>query len=402
MDDRCFDSLTRAMAGGASRRGLLRLLAGGLAGGALPRLGPKEAAARDCAFVGERCSDRFRCCRGLCLNGFCVCRGVQKDCGDRVCHNLRTDPAHCGACGRACSPGLVCCDGDCFDATTDDRHCGACGRVCPEGTTCCAGDCRNLLTNREHCGKCGNVCGENEVCRDGVCLCRKGSARCDGVCRDVERDPHFCGSCQTRCPAGHVCCRGVCRDVQNDRENCGGCGRLCLNGESCCAGTCTTTRNDGRNCGACGRACRAADQTCRVGECVCQQLGLIECNGVCKAGEGGRCAAGSECCSGECYRSPRRAAGTCAPCRGRRCVRNADCCGGLTCRGGFCDGCLDANQTCEPDGRACCFSDCTVDGFESTCLSNRGGRCERDFDCRACFFDPSRCVGACTGGRCTV
>ena len=121
------------------------------------------------------------------------------------------------------------------------------------------------------------------------------------------------------------------------------------------------------------------------------RLGREEAAARCLA-TGEACRRSDECCPG-------------AECAGRLCrCRDGfkDCGGGLACRGGFCDGCLDANQICEPDGRACCFSDCTVDGFESTCLSNRDGRCERDFDCRACFFDPSRCAGACTGSRCTV
>jgi hypothetical protein len=58
----------------------------------------------------------------MCTSGFCFvdCPSGMTPCSLR-CVNLRTDPLHCGACGRTCPEGAVCTDGACV------------GGMCPRG-----------------------------------------------------------------------------------------------------------------------------------------------------------------------------------------------------------------------------------------------------------------------------
>jgi hypothetical protein len=44
-----------------------------------------------------------------------ACNGLDDDCDGMVDEDfdLATDPAHCGACGSACSAGMRCADGVC-------------------------------------------------------------------------------------------------------------------------------------------------------------------------------------------------------------------------------------------------------------------------------------------------
>ncbi|HKP62043.1 MAG TPA: hypothetical protein VJV78_35170, partial [Polyangiales bacterium] len=129
--------------------------------------------------------------------------------------DLRSDPAHCGACDRACAnadcvcrdgqmrqvcrPGHADCDGQAangceVDIQTDLQHCGACRRRChTEGhdaltATCTAGRCQltcryhpfpqidcddnadngcetQAWTDDQNCGMCGVRC----ACNNGVC-----------------------------------------------------------------------------------------------------------------------------------------------------------------------------------------------------------------------------------------
>jgi DNA-binding beta-propeller fold protein YncE len=67
-----------------------------------------------------------------------VCASDQALCG-LACSTLATDPANCGACGRACGEGQVCTAGDCVFGTA--QNCGALGRTCGSGERCASGDC---------------------------------------------------------------------------------------------------------------------------------------------------------------------------------------------------------------------------------------------------------------------
>ncbi len=131
MDEARFDDLTRSLAGTASRRWIVRRLAGVALGAALAGLGLEEAAAK-CVVLGKGCKSGSQCCSGFCqrhgkctkdgkLTGKCKCRcptGTTA-CGSRAC---------CGQ-GQQCQNGA--CAGDCVpeDAQTT---CGA--KVCGDAT----------------------------------------------------------------------------------------------------------------------------------------------------------------------------------------------------------------------------------------------------------------------------
>jgi len=65
------------------------------------------------------------CCRDpgslVCPTGQVACSGV--------CANTQTDPAHCGACGRACPTGQICSAGSCAAAPTVSTPMGSATRV---------------------------------------------------------------------------------------------------------------------------------------------------------------------------------------------------------------------------------------------------------------------------------
>lgn len=62
--------------------------------------------------------------------------GGRTCCFQRFCKDTRSDPNHCGGCGKTCAFGLTCCDGNCVDTQSDPHHCGACFDVCPGQTKC--------------------------------------------------------------------------------------------------------------------------------------------------------------------------------------------------------------------------------------------------------------------------
>lgn len=231
---------------------------------------------RCCAetFVCRRRGRRRRC---ACPDGHVVCSGR--------CVRVRSDPHHCGQCGRDCPtgtscvggecvggdgtgtgpggsggcdcpPGKACCDGRCTDLNTESGHCGECGRTCPAGSVCCEGRCRAVGGDHDNCGRCGRRCGSNEVCSEGECRrrCRSGLTNCNGSCVDTGTDPEHCGGC-AGCTGPFdtgECCNGRCCDY---------------NAQTCCAGGCKNLALDDANCGACGNACPPG-QFCRFGVCA--------------------------------------------------------------------------------------------------------------------------------------
>ena len=119
MDGQRFDDLTKAMAGGATRRGALRLLAGGALAGALARLDLGSTAAQDvgaahCVPNGTICTGRRRLgtrhrhsCRDCC-SGF----STRRPGGARRC-SCRPDGASCGGSAAKCCSGVCGADGTC-------------------------------------------------------------------------------------------------------------------------------------------------------------------------------------------------------------------------------------------------------------------------------------------------
>jgi hypothetical protein len=181
---------------------------------------------------------------GSCAPGYGICSANP----DNGCDTGFTVAAHCGGCTTTCSgglpdcsttgnvnqpfvctsgcaPGLSLCAASCVDERTDPNHCGSCGKQCPAvagatptcaaggmcGFTCnannhlCNGACVNEQTDPDNCGSCSHVCGAGQACSGGQCICNATSCPngcCDGnqVCQPASA----CGSagaCATGCPA---------------------------------------------------------------------------------------------------------------------------------------------------------------------------------------------------------
>jgi hypothetical protein len=252
------------------------------------------------------------------------------------CVDLKTDPANCGGCGKACASGLLC-------------SLGACSVSCTGGTLLCGKLCIDVANDPAHCGSCSSVCdtSKGQVCSQGACAtkCAGGSTACAGKCVDTQTDPANCGACNAacdvaggqwcyqgkcavQCVGGTTACGGKCVDTQLDPANCGACAAKCSGAQLCsqgkCASSCTggtkqcgtlcvDVANDPSNCGSCGTQCNAAaGEVCSNGTCATQCVGgTVLCSGKCAdpstdPANCGACgiscnsAAGQVCSQGKC------------------------------------------------------------------------------------------------------
>ena len=95
MDGRRFDGWAKAMAGGASRRGVLRAGIGAGAAGAVAPLRGEEVGAAKCRRAERNCDRDDQCCSNRCEGGRCQCRKQgapctrDKDCCSEVCRPFR-------------------------------------------------------------------------------------------------------------------------------------------------------------------------------------------------------------------------------------------------------------------------------------------------------------------------
>ena len=208
MDGSRFDTLTRTLSRGLSRRGILLGLFTALVAEA-PGLVRGQGA-----------------CPGLGLSNTCFTDGDCADCGDAVCQLRSCRRPTGGKCGRnrqcasgscnrnqrkcrRCAEGMTPCGGRCvtgFGCGGDisPTSCGACHALeCNLGCTCCAGtpascgstnnDCvcrgdNEACTTNEQC--CTTVCGQNGKCgctlADGGCVrdaqCCSENCKANGRC----------------------------------------------------------------------------------------------------------------------------------------------------------------------------------------------------------------------------
>jgi hypothetical protein len=108
------------------------------------------------------------------------CEAPAVACGSS-CADVKTDPANCGSCGRACEASEAC-------------SAGACVGECPGGTAACAGSCRNLETDSAHCGGCDSPCASAFTCSGGACVAEGGGApSSDRRVRVVDEAFTLCG-----------------------------------------------------------------------------------------------------------------------------------------------------------------------------------------------------------------
>lgn len=295
MDDRRFDSLTKAFAAGSNRRSLFKGLLGiggaGLAG-SLVRDGDGEAARRPTTPTPApvRCPGRQ-----VLSGGQCVCPDGTSKCGPDCCATSipSPEPGHSECCDNAC------CVGTCYG---EERCCPTnitasgfpTNTICTSanGTECCAFDqaccaidgCCDMV-----CSSDGRCCAPEDVCPGGgesPDLCCAGDGAGSSVCCGGGTDFNACypaapGLCCTDAECGdpcQVCDRQTHRCVARcdlDRETC--CTTAsgdveCVRGECCIDGT---------------PGCE--DSVCCIssGRTVCLESCISECDG---------CASASDCC----------------------------------------------------------------------------------------------------------
>ena len=389
--------------------------------------------------VGQTGCAGGQCTIESCQAGFADCNGLPDD-GCEV--SIQTDPAHCGACGNACSLPNV---------TVPGCQAGSCTVV-----ECAAGysDCDNTATNGcevatgsdpVNCGACGNVCNLTAVaehgCQQGSCTivaCEVDAADCNGMAGDgceilPDQDPLNCGACGNICDLTNVaepgCQAGSCTVV------------TCASGFADCDATAANgceveIAADPANCGFCGQVCNLAhvdqnncqDGTCRVGSC---DAGFADCNQNASDGceietavDVANCGACGAVCNLAHADQHDCVAGTCAV---------VSCEAGFTdCNGDPADGCEVATANdptnCGACGQVCDLANvsqpgcqagsCTIESCAagySDCDGDPANGCEINTGadpahCGACGqvcdlaqVDPQTCqAGSCIVGGCTV
>lgn len=372
MDGSRFDDLTRALAAGTSRRGLLKsMLRGALAGvaattGVRPgaagakakdkvdpdRKNPFSRAGKRCG-RGQPCGQLVPCLNGVCTPTVCLIGGtiradgeVNPDNSCEVCEVTLDSWTEWTplANGASCGPDLVCCGGACCAAGEccgEDGTCESCGPHCEiEGTDYADGvsnpthDCQVCDPDRSEiawspvddltaCGGVpGRVCCNGECCSPTECCteagrCEECGPHCliDHIVRD-DREVNPAEPCQLCDPDRNP-------EGWSQAENgtvCGGdldAERVCCAGECCPEGQCCV----GGACGPCpceidGRTFER-DETEPGNKCnVCNpdldrdDWTAQPRNTPCGLTNDRFCCAGVCCPSGECCNQ----IGECAPC----------------------------------------------------------------------------------------
>ncbi len=274
MDGDGFDSLTRFLAEGSTRRRVLR--AGMAVVGSAFGLGRLEdaGAAKSLRKPGQVCRKKADCTTQLCGaldrhgRGRCLC-SVAADCpqpkaGDPCRAAACSESGVCGTgvnvgavCddNNACTTGDVCdergrCTGDpvvCPPVANGSSTCneanGQCATVCDPSFTLCQNACLNLNTDMNNCGACGTVCpaitNASPVCSQGQCssTCLSGFADCnqnagDGCETNLLSDRNNCGACNNICPTTG-CNGGQCKAALAE---------VCSTNEECLSGGCFEQR----------------------------------------------------------------------------------------------------------------------------------------------------------------
>ncbi len=224
MDARKFDECTKALATGASRRQVIK----GLAGGALGALAvalfgggqAEEVEAATCRALGEACkpgatgTQAGACCPGTEQEpSHLICQQVGQTGATRCECDLNQGFRECG--GRCVS--TTCPGGGQLNTTTCQCECGSI--TCPENatlnTTTCVCECNQGF---ESCGgQCLAPCTGGQVRQANcTCACPTGTVECptgSGTCVSTNCPTGMTfnpNTCTCGCPSGQVFCNGAC------------------------------------------------------------------------------------------------------------------------------------------------------------------------------------------------
>ncbi|MBX3070509.1 MAG: hypothetical protein KF883_08455 [Thermomicrobiales bacterium] len=435
MDNSRFDSLTRLLGAGGSRRQVLRgfLGLGGVATAAgqvdaresrtRPTVPPppdppvttttETTPAPSCPAGEEFCPNSTLCCP----DGTCARSGNQAICCTGVVCGLECCESELACCDReCCSIGAVCldrvfpssgyeeyccpdeltcgggcCAGACYipaesGATWYDRSCCAAGDpLCPGSgpyaatAACCDGEGRECCT--DSLGR--PVCLTTEqCCLDAECAALTDPSAClVGVCRD------FACTTETVCPSGASCCIGFDNVCCPSGQTC--CSRnqeavICLTDQQCC-GDEDCTEFERSYCNLSTNACVCDPLTCddfpagQCGEASDGCGGILDC----------QCDSDEQCCPGVAG-----ALGVCRPelgcCSADDCTEESGACVVASCSSsGVCEytDCQSSYECCsrwdgEQEVGTCidpeeqCCNDWECDGYEG-CI-----QCDAQFTCQ--------------------
>jgi hypothetical protein len=214
MDGSRFDNLTKTLAAGVSRRGVVRGALGGLAGAALAALGRKSAEAQPKGGPANECKVG---CSGFNRQAKVACERACRECGgdiDRVCADFGPFGPTAFVCcppGTFCAGEGVCCEEGtepCFQPDGSVTCCPA-GTFCDFETGACTPDCtaeHNFCTGTP--GRCGDdpdcICSNTSV---GIVCHHLSCAACADCASDAEcRDQGF--GAASVCIPSDDCCGG--------------------------------------------------------------------------------------------------------------------------------------------------------------------------------------------------
>jgi hypothetical protein len=278
-----------------------------------------------CGGCGRACAPANAagsCAAGVC--GILRCNPGFGDCDGNPSNGCETDlntaVANCGRCGGACS----------LSNATAACSAGACTvAACNTGYGNCDGNAANgcetaLSSTPAHCGACGAACSAangTPACRAGTCAiaCTVGFGNCDGDARTNGCEAGLatttnCGACGAACSYANAAPR--CISLTGGPVSCQM--GACAAGYADCDASATTgcevnTATDSENCGMCGRTCAIETRNARGVPHTCQQSGCRPVNDTCANAEVINLAAGPRVTLQASNRYARRELG--APCQ---------------------------------------------------------------------------------------
>jgi hypothetical protein len=384
MDGLGFDNLARAVAGGASRRGVLKGIIAGVAATWL-RVGvPGIARAQNTIPLGGQCSSLGANSECSQAGGAVVCsdNGVIRDGQFNCCRNA----------GGACTADFHCCGGAvCVN--------GACGGGGSAGGSGLGAEC----TSTSQCSQAGGsvVCASNGITGDGARNC----------CRNTG------GACTSdiQCCANLFCVNGTCGGTSSGTTSGSGSGLAlgaqCTASEECSqSGGATVCANNGYDGDGALNCCRNEGGACTGVNFSADCCGGLYCvDGLCTNNETGGLPVGAECNqTGQC--SQASGAVVCASngldydgslncClnEGGGCAQDSDCCGGLYCVSGVCSSAGGTGGTIGLGGQCAATGECSQAGGAVFCDDN-GIASDGALNC--CRYQGGGCSGGshCCGG----